>query len=629
MCGIAGIINFDETPVEKNLLDEMGQFLVCRGPDANGMWLNSNIGFKHTRLSIVDLSENANQPMTDITDRVIITYNGEIYNYKELQKELKNFGCKFKTQSDTEVILNGYLHWGIEKILQKAYGMFAFVLYDKKNNAAFACRDRFGKKPLYYLLNEEKFSFSSDIRSFWKTEKNLTLDFESMDYFLTELSVPQPKTIWNEIKQVNPSCYLSIDIAKKKITEQCYWQIDFTKKIQTSSEEEIYIQLEKNLTDAVTKRLIGDVPIGCFLSGGTDSGLITAILASNSSKPVNTFTIGVSEEDMNEIPLAKKLSQRYNTNHTEIIVKPQVIQLVPELLEHFGEPFADSSSIPAYYVSKEISRNVKVALSGDGGDEIFGGYHDFGWAFLTDKYLEKYPEKNFRALVRTMNKAAYQIGFAKINFGHLEDYSRITGGMKLYREMGFHPMEMDKLYHPDFIQRKKFSQFYFDKVWKESEKNSITDTLLKSSFRTRLLNDYLVKIDRVSMMNSLEVRCPYLDFHLAEFAASVPNQIKLKNGVQKYLLKKLAVKYIDEEFFTRTKKGFGIPLHRWLRKELKKFSQEIIFSNSFNKKNIFNVNYVKKIWNEHQNFSHDHTHRIWALVCLELWFEKFHPSQLS
>jgi len=626
MCGIAGIIHFDEKPVEKNLLDKMREFLVTRGPDANGDWIEKNIGLTHTRLSIVDLSENANQPMMDGSGRTVITYNGEIYNYKELAKELRSLGCSFKTQSDTEVLLHGYLQWGIEKLLQKADGMFAFVLYDKKNHLAFACRDRFGKKPLYYFLNSEKIIFSSDIRAIWKIEKTLTLDFESLDYYLTELSVPQPKTIWNEIKQVNPSSYIEINIEKKQATESLYWQIDFTKKIQDPVEEEIEIQLETMLTAAIIKRTIGDVPIGCFLSAGADSGLTTAILASNSSTQVNTFTVGVSETEMNELPFAKMLSQRYNTNHTEIIVNPDVIHIIPELVEHFGEPFADSSSIPSFYISKAIRKNVKVALGGDGGDEIFGGYHEYGSVFLTEEYLKKYPGKNNRNITRRVNQVAYKLGLTKNNLGHLNDYLKIPGGMKLHREMGFHPKEMNKLYHPYLIQRKDFSRSHLETVWSRSQNNSLTDTLLKASLSTRLLNDYLVKVDRMSMMNSLEVRSPYLDYKLAEFAASVPNSIKLKNGTQKYLLKKLALKYIDKDFFTRKKKGFGIPLHNWLRNELKDYTREIIFGGSLANRQFFNMKYVHKIFDEHQSGKHDHTHRIWALVCLELWFKKFYQA---
>jgi len=626
MCGIAGIINFNDMPVAEQALQRMGSFLLQRGPDADGYWVKDHVGFTHRRLSIIDLSEKAAQPMHDVSNRVTITYNGEIYNYQEIHRELTALGFKFQTRSDTEVILNAYIQWGVEKLMEKLDGMFAFVLYDNLANVAYACRDRFGKKPLYYLNNSSRFCFSSDIRSIQAVERNLTIDYESLDYYLTELSVPQPKTIWNEIKQVRPAHFIQIDINKASITESCYWKLDFTKKSNLSLEETKQF-LEEKLKESILKRLVGDVPIACFLSGGTDSGLITAILASNSSRQINTFSVGVNNEEMNELPFAKNLAKRYNTNHKEIIIEPDILHLSPELIEKFGEPFADSSCIPSYYICREMRREYKVALSGDGGDELFGGYYDYRWAFLTDHYLQQYPNKIFRTLLRPVNYIRSKTDTKCPNWGLLEHYNNLSGGLKLYREMGFHPNEKLTLYSKSFKEnRKEFTLNYLNQQWNEANGRSLTDTLFEASLKTRLLNDYLVKSDRSSMMNSLEVRSPFLDYKLAEFAAAIPNHYKFKDGIQKYLLKELALKYIDRGFLSRKKMGFGIPLQNWLKNELKEYSREIIFSGSLKRRHLFDMSYIQKIVNEHQSGKHEHTHRIWALICLELWFNKFHAQ---
>lgn len=642
MCGIAGIINFDRRPVIQEQLKEMNSFNVSRGPDAEGYWMENNIGFCHRRLSIIDLSEYGSQPMEDVHRKVIITFNGEIYNYKELQQELKKNNYSFKSNSDTEVILNGYLAYGIEELLQKLDGMFAFVLYDKATNRAYACRDRFGKKPLYYLYNQNKFSFSSDIRSIWKSDPHLLLDYDSLDYYLSELSVPQPHTIWKEIKQVRPAHYIQVDIDQKSCVEKKYWQINFTGKLNLSLAETEDC-LENMLTAAIKKRLVSDVPIGCFLSGGIDSGLITAILASHSAEKINTFSVGVMDDDLNELPLARKLAERYQTNHTEIIVEPNIVDLLPELVYGFGEPFADSSSIPSYYIAREIGKDFKVAIGGDGGDELFGGYYDYRWAYLTDRYIGKYPNKTLRLLVTKMNQLACKFGVTNVNYGLLQDYYKTRGGMKLYREMGFHPNEKHHLYHTDFSRnRNEFTLKYLSNNWNDSNKSfspfslkkkegrkqdsrkaTITDTLFEASLKTRLLNDYLVKVDRTSMMNSLEIRSPFLDYQLAEFAASIPAHIKMKDGIQKYLLKKLAVKYIDKDIFKRKKMGFGIPVKQWIKNELKDFVSDLLLSERANSRKIFNRAYIANLLNEHNTDKCDHTHKIWALVCLELWFQKF------
>lgn len=623
MCGIAGIIRFDGAQADQAALKRMNRFMLQRGPDGEGYWTEGPVGFAHRRLSIIDLSERGAQPMEDAGKRTVITYNGEIYNYRALRSELEKAGCTFITGTDTEVILNGYLHWGIHILLEKLEGMFAFVLYDKAARKAYACRDRFGKKPLYYyFVTGKEFTFSSDIRAVAEG-RSLTLDTDSLDHYLTELSVPQPHTIWKEIKQVAAASCITIDIANSEVEESRYWKLDFSRKLDLSIDE-TEAELEKALTQAIMKRLVGDVTAGCFLSGGADSGLIVSLLATNSSERIKTFSVGFGYEEYNELPLARRLAERYNTDHTEIVVDSDIESLLPLLTDNFGEPFADSSNIPTYYISREISKSIKVALAGDGGDEMFGGYYEYGWAYNTDAHSRSYSSKTTRTIARMVNAVAYRAKLSSVNLGLVEHYAGMSGGERLHRQMGFSREDKEHLYSTSFANAgKQFAFTYLNSAWEEANKLSLTDNLFESSLSTRLLNDYLVKVDRASMMSSLEVRSPFLDHKLAEFAASIPNEYKLNNGTLKYLLKKLAVKYIDKDFFSRKKQGFSLPLNHWLRKELKPLVTEALFSGSLEGRKIFNMNFIKEVYDSHLQMKEDHTNRIWALVCLEYWFRKF------
>jgi asparagine synthase (glutamine-hydrolysing) len=522
MCGIAGIIEFNEGAVNEDHLLQMNAFNLNRGPDGAGIWIENSVGLAHCRLSIIDLSENGHQPMADVNKKTVITFNGEIYNFNNLRAQLLSKGYSFFSNTDTEVILNGYLEWGMPKLLQFLDGMFAFVLFDRDKNKAFMCRDRFGKKPLYYFMNAQRIYFASDIRSISSIQKDLTLNYQSLDYYLAELSSPQPNTIWNEIKQVKNANYLNIDITAKKVTENSYWRLE-SKPDYSMTMADAIETVEEKLKLAILKRTIGDEKVAAFLSGGIDSGLIVALLSLNSSGQVNTFTAGLEYEAMDEQNYASQLAKRYNTNHQTYIVKSDIIELLPDLINAYGEPFADSSNIPSYYITREMHKLGKVALSGDGGDEIMGGYHDYAWAFLTDQYLKKHPNKNYRKLVTLYSKTTNRFFKSQTNLGHFESYAQINGGQKLFRNMGFNEEEKIKLYAPEMLKKVSgASALYLNAIWEENKQDSILNTLFASSVHSRLLNDYLVKVDRASMMNSLEIRCPFLDKDLAEFSFTIP-----------------------------------------------------------------------------------------------------------
>lgn len=621
MCGICGIIQFDKKTVSGRELDVMLSHIQKRGPDFTGKHIDGHLALGHQRLSIIDLSESANQPMH--SNSCSIVFNGEIYNFQELKKELIS-QVEFFTSSDTEVLLKGYQVWGIQKLLDKVNGMFAFAILDKDKQKIFLARDRFGEKPLYYLFNDGKVKFSSQINSIFYTEENLSLNRFSLDYYLSELAMPQPQTIWNEVMQVEPSTVVAFDIKSGTKEIQRYWDFKPIEPVKDVSEEEIINETEKILLKSMKSRTISDVPFACFLSGGIDSGLIVSMLSTHSDKRLKTFTVGYDNVKQNEGPLAKKLADRYATDHHEIILKPEVITALDDLIGFIGEPFADPSIIPTYHVCKSISQHVKMAISGDGGDEMFGGYFEFEFAAKTDKWLSDHPNSTFRQWKALMGKVGYRMKLVKENPGHLEAFSKLHPSLYLYRQKGFHPFRKSELYHPDFqfadVSDKTISVLAAN--WKNSAKATFSDTFFTGSVYPRL-NEYLVKVDRASMINSLEVRTPFLDKDLAEFIFKVPAKLKLKNFQTKYLLKKLAQKYMDPDIFSRPKQGFGIPFDEWFRDELQGFVKDVLFSERFKNRRIFNQSYVEKLVNQHTSRIFDFTHRIWLLIVFELWCRKY------
>lgn len=627
MCGIVGIVNRHSKRVPVSMLHKMSSYLKERGPEHRGDYVEGAVGLGHTRLSIIDLDARSHQPMLVSDNSIVITYNGEIYNFRFLKKQLQQEGVSFTTTSDTEVLLKGYRAWGMDKLLRLVRGMFAFAIWDKRKEKFYLSRDFFGKKPLYYYRDDESFLFSSDIRSIWSQRKEkLSIDYESVDYYLSEISMPQPKTIWKEVKQLAPASYLELDLAKWGGKLREYLKLK-PQPIQDISLPEAIEETEVRVKEAIKRRLIADVPIGCFLSGGVDSGLVVALLAQQSPEPVKTFSVGLSHGAMNELPEAKIVAERYQTEHQEIILEPNVLEILPNLIDYFGEPFADASMIPSFYVTQAISKTLKVALSGDGGDELFGGYDDYGLAYRSGEYLKSYPNRTVRSVRTWLDKIVNRFDSRKENMGAYAAYLRKTPAQKLFRDVGF-PFERTDLYFEDSpLWKTSFIGPYLDDLWELSEQNSnenVVDVLMRSSLKTRLLNSYLVKVDRMAMLNSLEVRSPFLDFDLAEWAFSLPADLKFNQTTNKLLLKKLAVKHVDANMLNRPKKGFGIPVYRWLREEMYDWMRDILSPEQLKKRGLFNVSSVQRLIKEHrEGKTNQHTNKLWALICLELWFQSF------
>lgn len=616
MCGIAGILNFDQRPVDRADLQQMNDFMVSRGPDNEGYYVFNNIGLAHRRLSIIDLSSAGHQPMLSMEERLFITFNGEIYNFPTLRKELESLGAMFRSNSDTEVLLEGYRHWGGEKLLQKTEGMFAFVLIDTYKNKALLARDRFGQKPLYFYRDANRLVFSSDIRSVASQCDQLSLNYGALEHYLEELAVPQPASIYNEIKQLRPGGMMEVDLKSGQGEEQTWWRYTFGGQVQID-EEEALAETEKKLIEAIKARTIADVPIACFLSGGVDSGLIVSLLAQHSAEQVNTFSVGFAEEDFNELPYAKALAERYGTNHRELIISPDINQLIPQVYGELGEPFADSSILPTYLVSREMVQHYKVALSGDGGDELFG-YPAYVWYHQVDRFMQQYPDARSRKLAVMKSKVMSRLGGK--NLGALaHSLAEENNGRALMREMAFSSNDLSKLLvkSPEGYTKK-----YLDAAWKNAGADTFADNVFGGSVASRLLNDYLVKVDRASMLTSLEVRSPFLDARLAAYAFRLPNDVKFKGDSAKYLLKKLAEKYIAPDITTRKKSGFSIPVGQWMKKELKPLVTDMLSNDRIAKAGIFNPAKVQQLLTAHLDGSADHTHRIWSLLCFELWREK-------
>jgi len=613
MCGIGGIINRKSFSAKADPKIVFKKHLENRGPDNFSFYEDNHIFLAHARLKIIDLSDKANQPMHSVSGNFSIVFNGEIYNYKEIAHQLKG---QNNYTSDTRVILEAIEEWGIEKTLSKLKGMFAFCAIDLINKKTYLARDRFGQKPLYYTeCNTGEFIFSSDIRAITELKKkDLTLNYQSIEYYLSELTMPQPNTIWNEVKQLEPAHYMVTDLDGNIKSVKQYW--DLKEVLNTEVDEnKAVVKIEKKLTSAIFQRTLSDVPVACFLSGGVDSGLIVSILATTSKERIKTFTLGFNfEHEYNELSQAKLIAEKYNTDHTEVIIDINIKEDIEHILAQFGEPFADSSAIPSYYITKEMKKHASVAISGDGGDELFGGYIDYGYANDAESLANRVKRPAARQIVAVYSKLMSRIFRSVKNIGSEIEYLKITDPYKLNRNMGFDPIN-----NKYSILKTEAAKKYYNKRWNQYQDKSFTTRLMKSSLKTRLLNDYLVKVDRASMANSLEVRSPFMDHELAELAFSISNKLKFKNNQSKYLLKKLGQKYMYKDIFEQKKKGFGIPVKDWLKTDLYEFSKQHI-TNLVQRKNVVNKNALELL-EEHKEGTAIHTHRIWALICLEIWFK--------
>jgi len=580
MCGIAGFIDFNKT-ADKDTLINMTDVLHHRGPDDSGYSFNTtsnaNIGLGHRRLSILDLTSHGHQPMK--YEDIEIVYNGEVYNFNEIKKELEEIGYSFDSHSDTEVILKAYHKWGLDAV-NKFNGMFAIAIYDKNISKLFLIRDRSGIKPLYWYQKDGTILFASELKSFHEYkgfDKEINID--AVGLFLQYQYIPEPHSIFVFTKKLKAGHYLEIDLKNQKINESKYWDVidHYNKPKLDISEDEAIKETEKLLLSAFEYRMVSDVPVGIFLSGGYDSSIVTALLQTNRSEKLKTFTIGFYEKGFDEAPYAKKVADYLGTDHTEYYcTQKDALEIIPKLPFIYDEPFADASAIPTTLVSKLAREKVTVSLSADGGDEIFAGYDKYTQTLQYYNFFSKFPTFTHNPMATVMNMINPEyipILNKTYNFKtRYEKVKEILRSKDCVEAMDHTGMYFTKT-ETDEILKKGLSKIEtnFDQASSLTAQNDDINKMLAIDYKTYMTDDILTKIDRATMSVSLEGREPLLDFRIIEFAAQLPSHYKYKNGNKKHILKEITHKYLPKEMMDRPKMGFGVPIYEWFKDELKEY----------------------------------------------------------
>jgi asparagine synthase (glutamine-hydrolysing) len=624
MCGIAGVVSFSEAPAESpQVLSEMASCLRHRGPDASGAWRSEQdhfaVGLAHTRLSIIDLSAAANQPMTSVSGRSVIVFNGEIYNYSELRDVLGAAGARFRTRSDTEVLLAGYEAWGMDGLLARLDGMFAFALVDLRDQVVHLARDPFGKKPCYYWHDpgRPRLAFGSDPRSFRPLGGPRELDLHALGYYFAELATPERHGIWREVKKLPGGHHLRF--GRDGLSEARYWGLRYSPDNGMDWNDAVSA-VGSALRTAVRKRLVGDVPCAALLSGGVDSSLVVAEMAKASSRPVRTYTVGFENSPFDERSQARVVAERFGTDHTELVVRARDLMNERRLLLEFGEPFADFSALPTYLIARSVAAREKVVLTGDGGDELFAGYYVYYFASKLD-LVRRFGSLAPAARVLSRAWPSYRTRF----LARLLEAARQPGHRLLRRNYGFSPGEIARLLPVAGAGEAAAAlDREHEAVWRRECEgyDRILTRVLAGCLYTRLAADHLVKVDRATMYASLEARAPLLDRGLAVLAASLrPDQL-LHGGQPKAILKALAVRDLPADLVMAEKRGFAVPVADWLRGELKsEFEQRVLEG----RQRLLPMDYdfVLQVWQAHQDGT-DHAHRLWSLYAFHVWAQEQH-----
>jgi asparagine synthase (glutamine-hydrolysing) len=625
MCGIVGFVNKNGDATDREILERMNRAIAHRGPDDDGFYVNENVGLAMRRLAIIDLA-GGHQPIHSADKTKWIVFNGEIYNYQELRADLEKRGHQFYTNSDTEAIVHLYDEFG-EGCLQHLRGMFAIAIWDERERSLFLARDRVGKKPILYSHQANgDLIFGSEFKALLQHPAiSRDVDHEAIDAYLSYLCVPAPMTAFKQIRKLEPGHWLKWKDGQ--IETRRYWLPDFSKKIEISEEDAI-AETTRILRESTRLRMISEVPLGAFLSGGVDSSTVVALMAQESEKPVKTFSIGFEEQDFSELKYAKRVAEHVGAEYHEFIVRPNALEVLPTLVEHYGEPYADSSAIPTYYVSRETRKHVTVALNGDGGDESFAGYERHAAMRIAEQY-HRLPEMLRKIVVET---PANLIPTSELKRSRFRDVKRFLQAASMpkteryFRWMStFNRDAKRDLYTREFTETvaEQNPSAYMDRWFAKANGSGILDATLLNDLMTYLPNDLLVKVDIASMANSLEARSPFLDHKVIEFAASLPEQMKMRRFETKSLLKKVAARLVPAEVIYRRKMGFGVPVGKWFRGEMKDFVRGVLLSEKALERGIVKREMFGRYVNEHTSGARDHAFQIWTLLMLELWFQKF------
>jgi asparagine synthase (glutamine-hydrolysing) len=601
----------------------MNDAIRHRGPDDDGFYLKGPVGLGMRRLAIIDL-KSGQQPIHNQDGSTWIVFNGEIYNYLELRQQLEKLGHTFYTNSDTEAIVHAYDQYGIDcpKYLR---GMFAFAIWNERTQELFLARDRVGKKPVLYAEVNGQLVFGSEFAALLQhPDISREIQPEAIDAYLSFMCVPAPLTAYRSIRKLEPGHWLRW--RKGEITIERYWQPDFSQKLDISEEEAGERAIEI-LRDAVKVRLMSEVPLGAFLSGGIDSSAVVALMAQEASEKVRTFSIGFEEQDFSELHHARRVAEWVGADHHEFIVRPDAIEILPLLVEHYGEPYADSSAVPTYYVARETRKHVTVALNGDGGDESFAGYERYAAMQLAENY-RKVPEfvrKSVNAGVGLIPTS--ELGRSRLRSGKrfLEAASLPKVDRYLRWVSIFDAPAKSSLYSDAFKSETTsgYAKSLLEPWFLHANGSGFVDASLLADLMTYLPNDLLVKVDIATMAVSLEARSPFLDHHVIEFAASLPEKFKLRGLTTKYLLKKVLRKLLPSENLDRRKMGFGVPIGHWFRGKMQPFLREVVLSEKALNRGLFKPEIVRQLVDQHTEGKRDYSHQLWTLLMLELWFQRF------
>ena len=656
MCGIAGVYNRNRAPVDPELVLRMTRTLIHRGPDEEGYFVNAlgsasalagaplrrlgdgvgasgardvrgHVGLGHRRLSIIDLG-SGQQPLCNEDGTVWITYNGEVYNFVELSRELESRGHRFRTRSDTEAIVHAYEEWG-PACVERLRGMFALAIWDQRNQRMFLARDRVGKKPLYYALDDDRLVFGSELKALLETGSiPRDLDLTALSDYLSLLYVPAPRTIFRAVRKL-PAAHFAV-VTEESVDVRPYWDLPFS-PVSDADETTSIEELLGILDEATRMRMISEVPLGAFLSGGVDSSAVVGLMASASTTPVvtNSIAFGVSAYD--ESPHARRVAELFRTDHHEYRVNPEAIPVVEQLAWNYDEPFADSSAVPTYYVSRTARQRVTVALSGDGGDESFAGYrryyHDMRENFVRDLLPASIAAPVFGWLGRLYPKADYlpQVFRGK---AFISNVARDPREAYCFSVSAFHDDLKAELLDPALARELGGHRTadLFREIYDRAPAEDHLSRIQYLDIKTYLCDDILTKVDRASMAVSLEVRCPILDHVFMEYVARIPWRSKLVGSQGKHIFKKALRRMLPDDILQRRKMGFGVPILEWLRNELKDYGARLVLEGEASTQ-LFRRATLERMWSEHQRGTRNWATELWVIMMLNLWFERFGASR--
>jgi asparagine synthase (glutamine-hydrolysing) len=649
MCGIAGILS-TQAPRENpaTLVRAMTDAIAHRGPDGEGSFVDRDgrVALGHRRLAVVDLAETGRQPMVSASGRYVVTFNGEIYNFRELRRELEQLQCRFRGTSDTEVMLAGFDVWGVRQTLRRLNGMFAFAVWDKADATFTLARDRLGEKPLYYWMDGQRLVFASELKALMQCPfVPCRVDRDSLCAYFRFSYIPAPRTIFADVHKLDAASLMIVQFAEGALraTTQKYWVATElfagSKSLRAAplAWNETVDAAQNLFADAVRMRMVADVPLGAFLSGGIDSSTVVALMQANSTRPVRTFTVSFAEFGFNEAPYAQAVARHLGTEHTEIPVSARdALDRVPSLCEIYDEPFGDSSQIPMLLVSHVARQKVTVALSGDGADEVFGGYSRYVWWRRFWRMSRALPPAVLAVLVSLMRSAGYAYGNGRplaqfllsgraAAMGDLAERALKAADVLAQQSLRevFLRMISQAVSPTDLVLRGREPASLISSWTYAREEDAFTEDMMLMDLLTYLPDDIMVKVDRASMACSLESRAPFLDPRIVEFSWQLPLSTKIQDQTGKRLVREILYRHLPRELFDRPKQGFGVPIAQWLRGPLREWAGSLLEPARLRAQQLLNADLVERCWNDLQSGRRLHPHHVWNILMLQAWLERW------